>query len=148
MKSLLSSLSSLLESFAMAARNSYESNKNRQAHLWCDHCRRPHHTKATCRKLHGKPTNWVPRNQQNSDGKGFQVTKKSKTIGSSGEETPFSKDQLNHLSKLLSPSTLLPTSSSHVAKSGTALSSITYPDEKGESWIINFGASDHMIGNI
>ena len=58
------------------------------------------------------------------------MTKKSETVGSSGEETPFSKAQLDHLSKLLSPSMLLPTSSSHVAKSGTALSSFTYPNEK------------------
>ena len=69
---MLDSLSSsFVESSAMTTRNSYESNKNRQAHLWCDHCQCPHHTKATCWKLHGKPTNWVPKNQRNSDGKGF-----------------------------------------------------------------------------
>ncbi|XP_020271826.1 uncharacterized protein LOC109846996 [Asparagus officinalis] len=28
--------------------------------VWCEHCQRPYHTKATCWKLHGKPANWSP----------------------------------------------------------------------------------------
>ncbi|XP_074346526.1 uncharacterized protein LOC141685315 [Apium graveolens] len=26
--------------------------------IWCDHCNKPHHTRETCWKVHGKPTNW------------------------------------------------------------------------------------------
>ena len=28
--------------------------------LWCDHCKRPNHTKENCWKIHGKPANWKP----------------------------------------------------------------------------------------
>ena len=27
-------------------------------HVWCDHCNKPRHTRDTCWKIHGKPTNW------------------------------------------------------------------------------------------
>ena len=26
--------------------------------VWCDHCNKPRHTRDTCWKIHGKPTNW------------------------------------------------------------------------------------------
>ena len=35
-----------------------------------------------------------------------------------------------------------------MAKSGTTLSSFTYPDEESEHWIINSSAFDHMIENL
>ena len=76
------------------------------------------------------------------------MTKKLEADDSSGEEVPFSKAQIDHLSKLLLSSMMLPTSLSHVAKSGPALSSFTYPNEEGEPWIIDFGAFNHMPENL
>lgn len=32
---------------------------------WCDHCKRPGHTKETCWKIHGKPTDWKPSSRGN-----------------------------------------------------------------------------------
>ena len=30
----------------------------------CEHYNKPHHTKETCWKIHGKPLNWKPKNQR------------------------------------------------------------------------------------
>lgn len=59
-KMLGSKDSIITDNSAMAAYN--QSNFNtmsrtgrKSGSLWCDHCNRPHHTRETCWKLHGKP---------------------------------------------------------------------------------------------
>lgn len=32
---------------------------------WCDHCKRPGHTKDNCWKIHGKPADWKPSSRSN-----------------------------------------------------------------------------------
>ena len=76
------------------------------------------------------------------------MTKKLEAVDSSGEEVPFLKALIDHLSKLLLSSMMLPTSLSQVAKSSLTLSSFTYPNEEGEPWIIDFGAFIHMTENL
>ena len=133
------------DTVAMAARHSTD---NRRKPMWCDHCQRPYHTKATCWKIHGKPADWVPHRLRQTDGKVLQAASNSApattpTVSSdSPSVAPFSKAQLEHLSKLFPAATLPSSSSSHMVQQGTfsGLSLI------GEPWIIDSGASDHMTG--
>ena len=34
---------------------------------WCAHCNKSYHTKETCWKLHGKLTNWKPKNKREKE---------------------------------------------------------------------------------
>ena len=54
------------DSSTMVAKHNDSHNTGRNS-LCCDHCQRPQHTKATCWKLHGKPTDWVPHHLRNAD---------------------------------------------------------------------------------
>ena len=58
---------------------------------------------------------------------------------------PFWAAQLDHLNK--NNLTSASTTSSHMAQLGTAMMTFVDTNNQGESWIIDFGASDHMSGN-
>ncbi|RVW78709.1 hypothetical protein CK203_048473 [Vitis vinifera] len=54
-----------IENFALVVVNANANrtfNNQRRAkdkpHIWCDFCNKPYHTRETCWKIHGKPTNW------------------------------------------------------------------------------------------
>ena len=54
--------------------NSFE-NRPRRGRPWCDHCRKPGHTRETCWKLHGKPVDWKPtRSLYDKESRGNLVT--------------------------------------------------------------------------
>ena len=60
-------------------------SQKRNGRPWCDYCKRPGHTKETCWKIHGKPSDWKPRaNATTSD-----------------NQEIFSKDQIEALRKML-----------------------------------------------
>ncbi|CBI24723.3 unnamed protein product, partial [Vitis vinifera] len=40
---------------------------------WCDHCRKPGHSRETCWKIHGKPVDWKPRQPLEKEGRGNHV---------------------------------------------------------------------------
>ncbi|XP_073037355.1 uncharacterized protein [Primulina eburnea] len=44
-----------------ACDNTEPDGKPPRTRPWCDHCRKPGHTRETCWKIHGKPANWKPR---------------------------------------------------------------------------------------
>ncbi|RVW87880.1 hypothetical protein CK203_039746 [Vitis vinifera] len=46
------------EGTALVSRGSTYDARQKKGRPWCDHCRRPGHTKETCWKIHGKPTDW------------------------------------------------------------------------------------------
>ncbi|XP_038709691.1 uncharacterized protein LOC120004410 [Tripterygium wilfordii] len=114
----------MTESSALAAQGTQVASygnrqKNKGGRPWCDHCRKPGHVKETCWKIHGKPVDWKPtRQQMEKEGRGNHVA-----IEEQSETSPFSKEQMEMLKKLLSP--ILPTqsqpdtSSHHVMGTGT-----------------------------
>ncbi|KAI4353228.1 hypothetical protein L6164_002194 [Bauhinia variegata] len=69
-----------------------KNNKAGKGRPWCDHCKKPGHLKTTCWKLHGKPADWKPaRNRANA------AVKTDTSI----EESPFTKEQIDALQKML-----------------------------------------------
>ncbi|RVW58951.1 hypothetical protein CK203_107662 [Vitis vinifera] len=81
------------ESSALAVRGNPSNNNDhrpKKGRPWCDHCRRPGHTKDTCWKIHGKPADWKPsRFANDKEGWGNLVSMDEKP---SPEPTPFSKE--------------------------------------------------------
>ncbi|KAL4360740.1 hypothetical protein GQ457_04G014980 [Hibiscus cannabinus] len=107
----------------ISKRNVPHSQKNEEKpRVWCDHCNRPRHTRETCWYLHGKPTDWKPRN------------KCQPPIANVAAEqiNPFSKEQINQLLNLLN------------SNIGTPNCSMVQIGTKLNPWIIDSGASDHM----
>ena len=55
--SVESSAFSVAEGFANKAA-SFQPGLGERPQVWCDYCNKPRQTRETCRKIHGKPTNW------------------------------------------------------------------------------------------
>lgn len=70
------------------------SNSMRNGRSCCEKCKRPNHKLETCWRIHGKPSNWKPARERRSHS--------ATTKGSTPEQQPFSKEQLEMLHKLLS----------------------------------------------
>ncbi|KAL5844018.1 hypothetical protein ACOSQ4_009976 [Xanthoceras sorbifolium] len=100
--------SALIIQDASANKVSFQKHENKLK-LWCDHCNRPHHTRETCWKLHGKPTNWKPKDKR-------QTTSPTAYVA---EQNFFSKEQFDQLLKLIksSPGTSSLTPSGSLAQS-------------------------------
>ena len=144
-----------LENSALVARGTQSNNNNHQTKKnrpWCDHCRKPGHTKETCWHLHGKPADWKPsRPQQNREGRGYTAAAEEDTSGTSSNPGPFSKEQLEALQKMFqqtlqSTGTTIGTAS--VAQKGIFFHALNVRQENHTTWIVDSGASDHMIGNL
>jgi hypothetical protein len=60
-----------LDSSALMSRGVDSDNDGRKK-PWCEHCKKPWHTKETCWKLYGKPANWKPKSKR--DGRAYQAT--------------------------------------------------------------------------
>ncbi|KAL6340655.1 hypothetical protein AAG906_010563 [Vitis piasezkii] len=105
---------------------------------WCDHCKKPGHSRETCWKIHGKPGDWKPRQPLEKEGQG-------------------NHEQMEMLQKLLSPllsvQSQTGSSSNQVIGSGTLahkgnfLSAFTAGKKRKKPWIVDSGASDHMTGD-
>ena len=122
---------------------------------WCDHCRKSGHSRETCWKIHGKPADWNPRQPLEKEGRGnyVAVDEQSPQI----EASPFNKEQMEMLQKLLSPLMSIQsqtgTSSNQVISSGTlahkgnSLSAFIVGKKRKKPWIVDSRASDHMTGD-
>ena len=56
------------------------------------------HTKETCWKLHGTPTNW--KQTSKCDGRAYQITiEETHEPSTNSDAIPFTKEQLEHLYK-------------------------------------------------
>ncbi|RVW59074.1 Retrovirus-related Pol polyprotein from transposon TNT 1-94 [Vitis vinifera] len=64
-------------------------------------CRKPGHSKRTCWKIHGKPVDWKPRQPLEKEGRGNHVATDEQSP--QPEASPFNKEQMEMLQKLLSP---------------------------------------------
>ncbi|RVW47126.1 Retrovirus-related Pol polyprotein from transposon RE1 [Vitis vinifera] len=122
---------------------------------WCDHCRKPGHSRETCWKIHGKPVDWKPRQPLEKEGQGNHVATDEQSPQL--EASPFNKEQMEMLQKLLSPllSVQSQTGSSSnqvigfgtLAHKGNFLSAFTAGKKRKKPWIVDSGASDHMTGD-
>ncbi|RVW60823.1 Retrovirus-related Pol polyprotein from transposon TNT 1-94 [Vitis vinifera] len=122
---------------------------------WCDHCRKPGHSRETCWKIHGKPVDWKPRQPPEKEGRGNHVATDEQSP--QPEASPFNKEQMEMLQKLLSPllsvQSQTGSSSNQVIGSGTLahkgnfLSAFTTSKKRKKPWIVDSGASDHMTGD-
>ncbi|RVW44655.1 Copia protein [Vitis vinifera] len=102
---------------------------------WCDYCKKPGHYKEACWKLHGKPADWKPKPRFNRDGRAHVAANSEST--SVLEPSPFNKEQMEMLQKLLS----------QVGSGSTT--GIAFTANRGgmKPWIVDTGASDHMTGD-
>ena len=76
-------------------------NRSRKGRPWCDHCKKNGHTRDACWKIHVTPVDWKPtryffdkksRGNHAAAGEGTATT----------EASPFTKEQLEALQKMLS----------------------------------------------
>ena len=73
-------------------------NRGKKGRAWCEHCRKPGHTRDTCWKIHGKPADWKPsRPASDRESRGNHAAAEEGT--SSIESSPFNKEQLETLQK-------------------------------------------------
>ena len=126
---------SSLEGSALISRTASWDSRQKKGRPWCEHCHKPGHTKETCWKIHGKPSDWKPSRPSN-DKEGRAYT--------AANSDPFTKEQLEVLQKLFNQN-ITPTSASSltVQKNTTP----TGNNNCSEPWVVDSGASDHMTGD-
>ncbi|XP_056173149.1 uncharacterized protein LOC115674913 [Syzygium oleosum] len=84
-----------------------QSNNNNQrkgGRPWCDHCKRTGHTKDTCWKLHGRPDDWKPSASRPTQDRESRSNIVQTETNASVDLSPFNKEQLEMLKKLLQES--------------------------------------------
>ncbi|RVX22922.1 DNA-directed RNA polymerase III subunit 1 [Vitis vinifera] len=126
-----------LDASALAARsfNSSGGDRQKRDRPWCDYCKKPGHYKETCWKLHGKPADWKPKPRFDRDGRAHVAANSEST--SVPEPSPFNKEQMEMLQKLLS----------QVGSGSTTDVAFTANRGGMRPWIVDTGASDHMTGD-
>ncbi|RVW17830.1 Retrovirus-related Pol polyprotein from transposon TNT 1-94 [Vitis vinifera] len=124
-----------LDASALAAQsfNSSGGDRQKRDRPWCDYCKKLGHYKEACWKLHGKPADWKPKPRSDRDGRAH-VAANSKSSTSVPEPSPFNKEQMEMLQKLLS----------QVGSGSTT--GIAFTTNRGgmKSWIVDTSASNHM----
>ncbi|RVW44659.1 Retrovirus-related Pol polyprotein from transposon RE1 [Vitis vinifera] len=126
-----------LDGSALAARsfNSSGGDRQKRDRPWCDYCKKPGHYKEACWKLHGKPADWKPKPRSDRDGRAHVAANSEST--SVPEPSPFNKEQMEMLQKLLS----------QVGSGSTTGIALTASQGGMKQWIVDTGASDHMTGD-
>ncbi|RVW26622.1 hypothetical protein CK203_099270 [Vitis vinifera] len=126
-----------LDASALAARsfNSSGGDRQKRDRPWCDYCKKLGHYKEACWKLHGKPADWKPKPRFDRDGRAHVAANSEST--SVPEPSPFNKEQMEMLQKLLS----------QVGSGSTTRIAFTANRGGMKPWIVDTGASDHMTGD-
>ncbi|KAL5565961.1 hypothetical protein UlMin_029125 [Ulmus minor] len=110
---------STVEGSALYTHNSSQDNKSRKGRPWCEHCKKPGHTKETCWKIHGKPADWKPNRARND---WEPRANAAATSGNNADTSPFTREQIEALQKLLGqvsiPSPAGPTTTEQHTSSG------------------------------
>ena len=143
-----------LEGSTFAACGSHPQNQQdtlqqRKGRPWCDHCSKPGHTKDTCWKIHDKPADWRPSKSNFDRNNCANLATAAKEQPPAAEFSHFTKEQLEVLQKLLnntlSQHTAVAPSASMHAQAGNLFSAFSVRDKCSKHWIVDLGASDHMI---
>ena len=122
--------------------------------LFCNHCKRPGHTKDSCFELHGYPTWWEKGKSQPGEGQGAH--KRQANLTTSKRELPVVDVRaLEDFTSKIRLSEDLPSfqdsSKAETSLHATSLQGIT-PHQthnstmQSKSWIIDTGATNHMTG--
>ncbi|XP_024018573.1 uncharacterized protein LOC112090754 [Morus notabilis] len=74
-------------------------DKNSKMKPWCDHCKRPWHTRDACWKIHGKPSNWKKKTPVDNRASQANVSE-SRPEATSGMPS-FTNEQIEQICKLL-----------------------------------------------
>ncbi|KAH9650091.1 protein kinase domain-containing protein [Citrus sinensis] len=106
--------------------------QQQKSRVWCDYCNKPRHTREACWKLHGKPANW--KNSKHSRASANEVENLEKNL---------SKEQIDHLIKLLTSNPPPSTPRGSLAQTGSIINAL-FSHSTTAPWIIDSGASDHM----
>ncbi|GAU39772.1 hypothetical protein TSUD_220160 [Trifolium subterraneum] len=102
-------------------------------HLFCDYCGRNRHVREDCFKLHGRPNN----------GKAGKFGNRPVASANEAGSSPFTKEQLDHLFKLLRSNSSLNVPVGTVAQTGKNSWALSVQNHSNP-WIIDSGASEHM----
>ncbi|CAN1790032.1 Retrovirus-related Pol polyprotein from transposon RE1 [Linum perenne] len=103
-----------------------------KAHLKCDYCGKPRHTRETCWKLNGKPPH---------------LKNPRANAANLGEGGLLSKEQLEQIMALLQPhNSVQGNSTASLAQSGNDSLALS-AHSKLPVWILDSGASDHMTNS-
>ncbi|RVW65136.1 hypothetical protein CK203_035784 [Vitis vinifera] len=91
-----------LDASTLAARsfNSSGGDRQKRDRPWCDYCKKPGHYKETCWKLHGKPADWKPSHGLTEMAEHTWLPTLRAPLFP--EPSPFNKEQMEMLQKLLS----------------------------------------------
>ncbi|XP_074354956.1 uncharacterized protein LOC141693695 [Apium graveolens] len=102
-KVMINTTKSVFESPALVFKGA-EPDGERRKKPWCDHCKRPWHTRETCWKIHGKPNN--VRKKQFGDNRNSQANIADSSPQLSSGMQPFTKEQIEQICKILSSQNL------------------------------------------
>uniref|UniRef100_A0A1S3X8U1 Retrotransposon Copia-like N-terminal domain-containing protein n=3 Tax=Nicotiana TaxID=4085 RepID=A0A1S3X8U1_TOBAC len=110
-------------------RNTGNTYKPRRNNLFCDYCNYKGHTRETCYKLHGYPNNFKARRKANNFPQRPMVNTTNEGQQYMGKATANAKDTGDN--------------SQHFA--GTTKVTTLADKSKGENWIVDSGAINHMV---
>ncbi|XP_058732599.1 uncharacterized protein LOC131604129 [Vicia villosa] len=135
------------ESSVMAARGNQPRPPKKKTRPWCDHCKRPSHTKETCWIIHGKPLETKLFKCKEGRGNTSFNNQEAEVYSNSSH---FRKERMEALQKPLQQTILTKEKggTSIVTQRGNYLHALNTSKEKTKSWIVDSGASDHMTGDF
>ncbi|CAL5381095.1 unnamed protein product [Camellia sinensis] len=94
------------EGSALVSRGTYSGPNTRQqkGRPWCEHCRKPGHSKDNCWEVHGKPADWKPR--QSPKTRGYQACsepqpERQQVESNHSDSGSSSHDQLKKIMEML-----------------------------------------------
>ena len=133
------------ETRSFVAKGAYNNNKQKKNRPYCEHCKRPGHTRDTCWVIHDKPADWKP----------SRYSKEHEPQANAATTNPFSPEQLEMLQCIIKKANQLgdPSkagSSRLVAQRGIQLRALQaikayhVNTDFSSVWIMDSGASDHM----
>ena len=88
----------IVEGSALYKHNYSQDNKLRKGRPWCEHYKKPSHTRETCWKIHGKLADWKPNRARNDWESHANV---ASTLVDNVETSSFTREQIEALQKLL-----------------------------------------------